>query len=368
MSISNSSAGLGTLDLPVFTSFLTAVVGIIALCVNVLVAFAYITDRGIRRVPVNFVFFNLSISDGMTGINLLNHFIWIQQGANLLSRYNVLCILWGGWGVASVLSSALLVILISWDRLKMVTDPFKYRQLTRRRVAMQVFVLWIYVLSDVIVLLLVAPVITKVLFNHDILIGLCNISSIDSQTAYFSVFIDFLIPLTVLIVINGMIAVRIRLVTVARIERQRLEIGSTVTSTSEEANVDIPVHVNNVSSIIDAENFQNVRTPEVQQVAMTHYSFRRTQDASFHLARCEFRKMHKTIKLLLLFVFVYIMCWFPFYAGLITRNFIYVTPWVMQMLTLLVGLNAVINPFLYPLMSNKYRDRLALMLHPRLRQ
>ncbi|KAJ8044144.1 Alpha-1A adrenergic receptor [Holothuria leucospilota] len=362
MSISNSSAGLGTLDLPVFVSSLAATVGLVAISVNLPVILAFVTDRSIRRVPVNFLFFNLSISDRMTGINLMIYFIWTQQGASLLSRYNVWCILWGGLSIASVLSSAFLVILISWDRLKMVTDPFKYRQFTRRRVAIQVLVLWIYILLDVIVLLFVAPVTTTIVFNRDIVIGHCIISSFDTHTAYFSVFIDFVIPLSILISINGMIAISMRRVTVARIERQRLEIGSTVTSTFEEASDNIPVHMNTVSLTIDAENFQNERPTKAHQLAMTHSSFRTTQDPSFHHARCEFRKMHRTIKLLLLFVCVYIMCWFPLYLGLITRSFFYVTPWIIHLLTLLLGLNAVINPFLYSLMSKKYRKRLALML------
>lgn len=51
MTTSNSSHGLETLDLPVFVTSLTLIVGLVAIFVHLLVLFAFLTDKSIRRVP-----------------------------------------------------------------------------------------------------------------------------------------------------------------------------------------------------------------------------------------------------------------------------------------------------------------------------
>ncbi|KAJ8044146.1 Octopamine receptor beta-2R [Holothuria leucospilota] len=360
---SNFSDDLGILDVPVVVNSFTILIGLAAVFLNLLVIFAYTSDRKIRSIPVNFFILNLSISDGMTGINLLIYFIWIQQGARLLPRSNVLCTLWGGFGVAAVLSSTLLVILISWDRLKMVTDPFKYRQLTRRRVAIQVLCIWIYILLYVTALIFLAPITIKAVFNRDVVLGICIISTLDSHASYISISIDFLIPLTLLIIINGLIIVRIRRVTLDRLERQRLEVGSAAIITSEEDRGDTPIQVDTISSSVGTKPFQLRHITDLHEVS----SSSQNQNATSQSVRREFKKMHKTIRLLLLFVSVYMLCWFPFYLGLIARSIIYVEPWINHLLTVFVGLNSVINPFLYAFMSNKYRERLSLILRCRIR-
>lgn len=172
-----------------------------------------------------------------------------------------------------------------------------------------------------------------------------------------------MIPLTLLIIINGFIIVRIRRVTLDRLERQRLELGSAAIITSEEDSRDTPVQVDTISSSVGTKPIQLGHITDLHEVS----SSSQNQDATSESARREFKKLHKTIRLLLLFVSVYILCWFPFYLGLIGRSIIYVEPWINHLLTVFVGLNSVINPFLYAFMSNKYRDRLSLVLRCRIR-
>ena len=141
-----SSYDQETLDIPVFLNYLNIIIGLAAVCFNLLAIYAYISDKEIRRVPVNFLIFCLSVSDELTGISLLIHYVWVQNGAFLPASNSIPCFLCGGLTYASILSSALLVILISWDRLQMVTHPFQHRQFTRRRTVLQVVALWFYVL------------------------------------------------------------------------------------------------------------------------------------------------------------------------------------------------------------------------------
>ncbi|KAJ8044143.1 Histamine H3 receptor [Holothuria leucospilota] len=265
MAFSNFSHIQETVDLPLFLNYFNIVVAFSAIVINLLVVYAYASDREIRRVPVHFFIFCLSISDELTGVALLIHFVWVQNGAIVPENNNVPCFLWGSLTYISVLSSSLLVILISWDRLQMVTHPFKHRKFTRRRAVLQTTVLLTFVFLYGMAHLYFGPVISGVFFNPDAEFIPCVISRVNTRYIHVSLVIDVIVPFIALIFINGLIGIRIVRLTIARIEAQRLELGHVDMPTSSE--VDPPIDEVAISSMVSTETFQAKGEQEIKRRA-----------------------------------------------------------------------------------------------------
>lgn len=111
------------------TLYANAIVGVLTVFTNVVVIIIFLTQRKIRKVHVNIYTFYLAISDFFVGVSMsLSTFIWGVLNYPELPRQ--VCDVWTMTRMVSLSMSALMVILLSYDRYKLVQSPIKYHLLT----------------------------------------------------------------------------------------------------------------------------------------------------------------------------------------------------------------------------------------------
>ncbi|KAJ8044149.1 Histamine H4 receptor [Holothuria leucospilota] len=362
------------IDIPVPVQLIHLILGIAILVVNLFVMVAYIQDKDIRRVPTSVYIMNLSISDFITGMDLIARFVWaVGLGAVVPLYESVPCLLLGALHYGSFVLSTLIVIQISWDRLKMVSDPFKYRQMTVLRAVIISLCSWCVPMIYVCYLTIVVPVVAR-LFRIELEGAVCLETHLPRLFVILSFLGDFIIPFIILFVLNSLVVLELRKATLDRFQRQKLDYNGT---RLEASSSEINSHQNSIHDRLHTvsegkENTQKNDTLVLQTHSRADGDTRRNElisteqtsiDARIkEFTKREFRKVHRTAAILRVFVGAYFICWMPFYVILVTDQFTPIPKWVILLSSVNISFNSFINPFLYAYMSRKFRRRFLLML------
>lgn len=209
--------------IPVAVQVIYLVLGIAILVANLIVMVAYTQDRDIRRVPANVYILNLSISDFITGVHLLIRFIWAVGSHAVVPVYeSVPCLFLGAFNHASLVMSSLVVMEISFDRLKMVSNPFKYRQRTVRRAVIVSACTWCVPGFYTFLVVCLSPVVAD-LFHIEYEVAICLETQLPRVLIVLSFWEDCVIPFIILMVLNGLVVLRLRKATLERFQRQKSE-------------------------------------------------------------------------------------------------------------------------------------------------
>ncbi|KAJ8044150.1 5-hydroxytryptamine receptor 1A-alpha [Holothuria leucospilota] len=382
--------------IPVEVQVIYLVLGIAILVVNLIVMVAYTQDRDIRRVPANVYILNLSISDFITGVHLLIRFFWaVASGAVVPVYESVPCLFLGVFHHASLVMSSLIVMEISFDRLKMVSNPFKYRQRTVRRAVIVSVCTWIAPVIYISLLVHVVPIVAD-LFRIEYKAAVCLETQLPRVFIVLSFWGDCVIPFIILLVLNGLVILRLRKATLERFQRQKSEynfkssrrnISASETSSHSNWNRDTiytlsdgkeNAQQNNAISlntyIRDDEERRhgngfssNQSATETRIKEATKKEFRPAGARINEATKREFKKIYRTAAILRVFVGVYFICWMPFYVTLAISKYHSIPEWVILLASVNVSLNSFINPFMYAYMSRKFRRRFLLMLKCRRR-
>lgn len=415
------------------TYFILAVVTIFG---NALVIISYVIDRSIRRSTANAYIFNLAVADFFVGVfDLLATFIWAVSGGSL-SPVFIPCFLWGCLQHAMTLFSAIAVAFLSWDRYKLVSDALIYiRDQTPKKAMVRSLIAWFFVILYVTVVHTMG-----IIFSASLGAG-CIQSKIPRKVILVSFFPDFLIPLSITVVLNVSVLLALRRRTLARIEEQighhkaRRSMGYSTndavksgTSNSESsrgqvngnANIQGELRISN-ETLFDTEGFEIQNSVENRSTvnktagnSITEISTQNHEDSSYATkdnvtnradsvceSKCELRLSHnmkstvrnttlngskeniqnlekkedipkealrerkkllKVVKALIVFTLIYIACWIPFYVvsflSLIKSD---LNPWAFYIGALILASNSAINPFIYAVMSMKFRNRFILI-------
>ncbi|KAJ8044147.1 5-hydroxytryptamine receptor 1A-alpha [Holothuria leucospilota] len=359
--------------IPVAVKAIHLVLGIAILGVNLIVMVAYAQDRDIRRVPANVLILNLSISDFVTGVDLIARFIWaVGLDAVVPLRQTVQCLLLGAFHYGSFVLSTLIVIEISWDRLKMVSNPFKYRQRTIRRVVVISTCSWCVPVLYVCYLAFVVPFVED-LFPSEYKGTVCLETHLPGVFVILSFWVDFFIPFIILFIINGLVILKLRKATLERFQQQKSEYKGTGRETSaSETSIYSNINHGTIYTVSDGKE-NTLQNHTLDLITHPHGNGTTLGGESFPLEQSptdvrikeatkrEFRKFYRTAAILKVFVGVYVICWMPFYVILAINLFTPIPEWGIILASANIAFNSFINAFLYAYMSRKFRRRFLLM-------
>lgn len=402
--------------------------GFITIIGNAIVVLSFIIDKDIRSSPANAFICNLAIADFFVGIvHFLAEAIWILLGSNLQTPY-LLCFCWGYLRNLTTLMSSVLLVMITWDRFKLVSDALKYkRDRTSRKNLIQTLVAWTVVAVYVFMTIFIF---NKFYFDENLDVSstmACIPSTFPKLFFVLTILPDFVFPFLLILTFNVMILLTLRKITLLKVEtyfshhnalregrqscnKRRTKflknVGvdlkkSSPLSASVKPNVtnvvskdvkwedDRTLNHNDASTNLERGHISfHVRNRESEADEETTYSHVYTDQcanssekegsATSNTEKCfkkdkrsynppeikrELHKLHKAVKSLALFTFVYFICWIPFYVIFFLSYFgVDIEDKVIALGGLILASNSAINPFLYALMSYKFRRRFKLLL------
>lgn len=122
---------------------LLLVLGIITVIGNTFTVLSYVICKTIRQLTLNIYIFNLAIADlGMGIFVFILYFVWEIQGKPVLTVVETY--LWNSIFRLCLYLSVLSVILMSYDRYVMVSNPISYRLKSRKKTAwIKIIIVWV---------------------------------------------------------------------------------------------------------------------------------------------------------------------------------------------------------------------------------
>lgn len=353
-------------DVPVTLQVVQLILGLAIVIVNVFVMVAYGQDRDIRSVPANVFILHLSISDFLTGLVLIVRFAWIVQDPLVSIHMSTPCLVIGAAHLASLIMSVLFVILISWDRYLMVSNPFKYRQYTVSRAMRIAICSWSFVLLYILLIVFGFPGIHQLIFHAPLESTFCIETQIPREAVFLSLWLDFVVPFFLLLYFNGGVNYKLRKATLEKYKKQRLELDGVDNPSVSTRDQDSCTEV--VEQTGYPENIRETQMSVIDKGKISNNSNQNPQEERIkQSAKRELRKVLRTAGILRTFIAVFCLNWLPFYIVLIVNISKPVPANLITVASLNVSLNSFVNPFLYAFMSRKIRRRLHLLIKCRTR-
>lgn len=192
------------LETDTVTLVLYGILGVVVIIMNISVTATYIGRKKIRKHRVNAYAFYLAIADLFVGIFVL--FFSSLWGILAFPELPpIVCHIWSIVKQFSILYSALIIILLSYDRFQLVTSPLKYHsKQTSSRIHRLVLVTGMLCLIYCTAVYIISFCFFGPVDGNDgVLLQLC-ISVVITNSIYTVILhtIDFVIPFVVLVVIN----------------------------------------------------------------------------------------------------------------------------------------------------------------------
>ncbi|KAJ8043588.1 Muscarinic acetylcholine receptor M1 [Holothuria leucospilota] len=364
--------------------YIYSILAVMTIGGNGIVVISYVIDKSIRLSTPNTYILNLAIADFLVGgFDFLASFIWSVSGADLNPSF-VPCFLWSWLRHAGTLASAVVVLLVSWDRYKLVSNALTYRRdQTPGKAALRNVIAWAAVCTYTFILHVVGTWFLS--FTPG-----CIRSRAPNRIIVYTFFVEVLIPVLVIVVLNVKVLLALRQRTKSKLEgaiiqgislqkdssfehnanrkssnvipEGNLELSSKTLNTKEEDSKET-LEVGS-GSRIGFEN-QGIKYILADQNG-TKLGFEKKKTKKSQNPKETKKKMHKlykAVKALVIFTSIYISCWIPFYViTLVSLVKSDISDWVSFLGALIISFNSTINPFLYAAMSRKFRRRIFLLL------
>ncbi|XP_071944883.1 histamine H4 receptor-like [Antedon mediterranea] len=283
---------------------------------NSLIILAFITEKSLRSNPANLFILNLSVADFFIGaFSFPLYALWLMFGYWPFGEG--VCKMWLIIDYSTCGVSVCGIILISLDRYWMLKLKLKYLQFqTTKRVTVMILVSWAAVLPFYAI-----PILFWEKFRGEQIIDYsvyCDIESTSLPYTLVTIFVYFVIPLTIIAYLNSYVFKEIR-------HRTRINHNQSI---HQVANNLTPITTGYTSSRSDQQNVDNTRH----------------------------RKAAITLAAL---VSAFVICWTPYSIVLIwsvisdDNNSPAMIVW--SFVLYLLWSNSAINPFLYALTHLKIR-------------
>ena len=279
---------------------------------NILVISAFVREKELRLKPANLFILNLSISDLMVGVISIPFFnIWELHTETWIFG-EVVCKLWNIVDYTATTQSAMAIVLISFDRVILVSKGLKYRKYITLRLTLFLIVsswIWSFSLNSI-----------PILFSDTVIEPWVDYQySCDFAILYKTIYkvtatiFSFVLPFTCLFIFNGIVYNNIR-------ARSRGVFSSHSTTRRSDGG---PVRNNNQGR-----------------------------------GTSEYKKHRKAAITLALIVGVFLICWLPWSCyKLVFTIVLNAEPdtSITNALAYLLWANSAINPFLYAVTHPRIR-------------
>ena len=281
------------------------VITIVTIVGNLLVCYAIVTNRMLRRIPTNTFIFSLALSDLLTAVIAMTFDVDILLKREVWTHGEHMCRAWTTIYLIGVPTSIWTLLAVSIDRYKTLSDPLgqfkETRFMTRKRALLAVTCIWLYC-----VIFSLVPVFGWREWRMWVHQEQCYFV-LTSEFSALSSFLNFIVPLL------GTCAVYIKIYLIAR-NRQELQECSMRAGTG-----------------INSERRRK------------HYK--------------DNLRAAKTISLI---IGAFFFCWVPYCVMSIVLNlqpeFLSHSPPELTYILLMCGyLNCALNPFLYSLLNRRFK-------------
>ena len=276
---------------------------IVTIIGNLLVCYAIVANRVLRRTPTNTFIFSLAVSDLLTALIAITFDIDILLKRGIWTHGEHMCRAWTTIYLIGVPTSILTLLAVSIDRYKTLSDPLgqfkETRFMTRKRALFAVTCIWLYC-----ILFSLVPVFGWRMYDTWVYDGVCYFV-LTSVFSALSSFLNFILPLLA----TCMIYLKIYLI--AR-NRQALQ---------------------------ECSRRSGVEHEQRQK---------------------KYRNNLRAAKTISVIVGAFFFCWVPYCVMSIVLNlwpnYIATTPKELVFILLMFGyLNSAMNPFLYSLLNKRFK-------------
>ncbi|XP_041357742.1 muscarinic acetylcholine receptor M4-like [Gigantopelta aegis] len=376
------------LPTPVLVPVVIIIVVLILMAVmgNLLVIISYLRDRSLRTI-YNIYIFNLAIADMFLGFSSMGLYIVYTVMVFHWPLGRAMCKIFLCVDFTLCLETVLLMIILSLDRLILITAGADYNQRETRRVAyIKVTVSWIFAFS------LYGPAI----IGWDYWVGESAVADDDCDTEFNKNFeytlatatVEFVIPFVSIIVLNTLTYLKIRQRNKIFCQTDQIKSSTvrTVTSTIESPsyvsanssvsaggnNPDAAVGIhpgivggNNPGSVggnssggVDWNNPAKVACNIPASVAANDSNSPASVDADNSKRAGRHSRDRKAAKTLSFLVIVFAICWTPYTMVIILKTVCEacVNKNVLEFLVWLLWTKSCVNPFLYAYTNVRFRE------------
>ena len=338
-----------------FSGVALAILILLAIVGNCITVCAFITDSKLRTV-YDFYIFNLAITDLLIGcismpfyaVYTLKEFVW-DFGMGF-------CKVWLTIDFTICLESIMLMLLLSYDRLLLVTlGPSYSVKCTRKRAYVNISISWL------LAFLLYGPAI----ISWDYFTGYSTVEELDCDVEFAQHFefttvtavIEFVIPIVCLALFNTLIYLKIR-------GRLRGQLKSSSNYNANISTIQSEVSRVQADTIQPEETTYNARKSKIKfdmpsnvstlGVPKTKAGLKRKQKRDTNL---RVKRDSKAARFLIILVIVFLVSWAPYTITTIIVSFCgdCVNLSVYEVMNWFLWGKSAVNPFIYAMNSSRYR-------------
>ncbi|PIK42948.1 putative histamine H3 receptor-like [Apostichopus japonicus] len=360
VSTMSSDAGFGEIY-TIVTIIVHVCLMVLILFGNALVIVSYTLTKSVRSIPFNRYILLLAIADLIVGIVGLPVFtrIFIWYNVQFSSSWMTLLAWWASRFPVAL--SVSVVMLMTYDRLRLVTNPFRYHasySISRVNKSMS-YVCIASILHANIYTVLVIVAVAIVAPQQEDNTELERWWRVKIYLDVIEAVANFIIPLTVLAVMNIAFLSKLRV---------RLQVFQ---SRPDNMNEVTKNKCQSISLEVDQHNQRTLSTTKsTRQITRFNVAANKSTDEDVldfssiidDKRKSKLRRIARNLFILLL---VYLICWMPIHGLLLIQLFGVNQPILLyHVAILLLYSNSAINPLIYAVTSPQYRNGMLRIICP----
>lgn len=334
---------------------LTVVLSIITLATVLSNAFVLTTIFLTRKLhtPANYLIGSLAMTDLLVSILVMPISI-AYTTTHTWSFGQILCDIWLSSDITCCTASILHLCVIALDRYWAITDALEYsKRRTAGHAAIMIAIVWV-----ISICISIPPLFWRQAKAHDEMSD-CLVNTSQISYTVYSTCGAFYIPSVLLIILYGRIymAARSRILNPPSLYGKRFTTAQLITGSagSSLCSLDPSLHEGHSHSAGSALFFNHVKI--------------KLADSVLERKRISAARERKATKTLGIILGAFIICWLPFFVASlvlpICRDSCWLHPALFDFFTWLGYLNSLINPVIYTVFNEEFRQAFQRVVHVR---